>query len=52
MPSYLDQNPGFVFIMGIGYLHKSYDEHGLEKNRVHYRDMKCGEGVVPMQRVF
>ena len=36
MSSYLDQTPGFVFIVGIGYLHKSYDEHGLEKNRVHY----------------
>ena len=36
MSSYLDQTPGFVFIVDIGYLHKSYDEHGLEKNRVHY----------------
>ena len=31
MSSYLDQTPGFVFFVGIGYLHKSYDEHGLEK---------------------
>ena len=36
MSSYLDQTRGFVFMVGIGYLHKSYDEHGLEKNRVHY----------------
>ena len=45
MSSYLDQTPGFVFIVGIGYLQKSYDEHALKKIGF----PMCGEGEVPRQ---